>query len=122
MKIVSFGEVLWDVYENEDYIGGAPFNFSVHVNILGHEVYFVSAVGRDSRGDLGLLSISNYDLTTKYITRVKHCPTGYVDVTIGIDGFPAYNIHRPAAYDFPSLTSEQINDIISFKGIYWIDI
>ena len=39
MKIVSIGEILWDVYKNEEHIGGAPFNFSVHVNRLGHEVY-----------------------------------------------------------------------------------
>ena len=33
-----------------------------------------------------------------------------------MDGLPSYDIHRPAAYDFPLLTSEQINDIISFKA------
>ena len=66
MRIISIGEILWDVYEDEEHIGGAPFNFSVHVNSLGHEVYFISAVGVDSRGGLGLLSISNYDLSTKY--------------------------------------------------------
>ncbi len=115
MRIISIGEILWDVYEDEEHIGGAPFNFSVHVNSLGHEVYFISAVGADSRGDLGLLSISNYDLSTKYISRVKNYPTGYVDVTIGMDGLPSYDIRRPAAYDFPSLTSTQINDIISLK-------
>ena len=93
MRIISIGEILWDVYEDEEHIGGAPFNFSVHVNSLGHEVYFISAVGVDSRGGLGLLSISNYDLSKNYISRVKNYPTGYVDVTIGIDGFPSYNIH-----------------------------
>ena len=115
MRIISIGEILWDVYEDEEHIGGAPFNFSVHVNSLGHEVYFISAVGVDSRGGLGLLSISNYDLSTKYISSVKNYPTGYVDVTIGMDGLPSYDIRRPAAYDFPSLTSTQINDIISLK-------
>ena len=60
MRIISIGEILWDVYENEEFIGGAPFNFSVHANRLGHEVYFISAVGKDTRGDSALLCISDY--------------------------------------------------------------
>jgi len=115
MHIISIGEILWDVYENEEHIGGAPFNFSVHANHLGHEVYFISAVGKDRQGDHVFECISDYGLSTKYISRVKNYPTGYVDVTIGMDGLPSYDIHRPAAYDFPSLTSEQINDFNSFK-------
>lgn len=115
MRIISIGEILWDVYENEEYIGGAPFNFSVHANRLGHEVYFISAVGEDKRGEKALQYIHDYDLPTKFVKKVKGHPTGYVDVTIGIDSYPSYNIHRPVAYDFPSLTSKQINDIISFQ-------
>ena len=45
MRIINIGEILWDVYGDEEHIGGASFNFSVHVNSLGHEVYFISAVG-----------------------------------------------------------------------------
>ena len=115
MHIISIGEILWDAYENEEYIGGAPFNFSVHFNRLGHEVYFISAVGKDRQGDHILECISDHGLSTKYINRVKNYPTGFVDVKIDMDGLPSYDIHRPAAYDFPSLTSKQINDINSFK-------
>ena len=54
MRIISVGEILWGVYENVEHIGGAPFNFSVHANRLGHKVYFISAVGEDDRGDCAL--------------------------------------------------------------------
>ncbi len=30
MKILSFGEIIWDVYEDKKCIGGAPFNFAAH--------------------------------------------------------------------------------------------
>jgi hypothetical protein len=50
MTIVSIGEVLWDVFEEGEKLGGAPFNFSVHASRLGHRVVFVSAVGHDARG------------------------------------------------------------------------
>ena len=52
MRIISIGETLWDGHKDEEYTGGAPFDISVHLNILGHEVYFISAVGSDLRGDL----------------------------------------------------------------------
>jgi len=115
LKIISIGEILWDVYENKEYIGGAPFNFSVHTNRLGHEVYFISAVGEDARGDCALQYIFDYGLSTKYINRVKYYPTGYVDVSKDKDGQPTYVIHHPAAYDYPSLTTDQIKDITSFE-------
>ena len=115
MRIISIGEVLWDVYENEEHIGGAPFNFSVHSMRLGNEVYFISAVGEDGRGERALRCITDYGLSTKFISRVKDYPTGHVGVNKDKGGRPSYIIYRPAAYDFPSLTSEQINDIFSFQ-------
>ena len=30
MNVLSFGEVLWDVYPDNKYIGGAPLNFAAH--------------------------------------------------------------------------------------------
>ena len=114
MNIVSIGEILWDVYENEEHIGGAPFNCSVHLKKLGHQVYFISSVGNDKRGLNALKYIQNNDITTKFVQQVNCYPTGYVEVKTGVDGSASYIIHRPMAYDFPSLTSEQLNDIISF--------
>ena len=115
MKILSIGEVLWDRYINDEYIGGAPFNFSVNANRLGHKVYFISAVGDDKRGREILRYIYENGLSRKFIHKVENYPTGYVDVIIDDDGLPTYSIHRPAAYDFPLLNSEQVNDIISFQ-------
>ena len=50
MRIVAIGEVLWDVFEDSEKLGGAPFNFAVNAMRLGHDVDFVSAVGDDARG------------------------------------------------------------------------
>ena len=80
MRIISIGEILWDVYEDEEHIGGAPFNFSVYVNSLGHEVYFISAVGDDGKGRQLLKQITNYGLTTKFINKIPDYPTGYVNI------------------------------------------
>ena len=50
MKILSIGEILWDVIGGEDHLGGAPFNFAVHSARLGHDSWLLSAVGDDERG------------------------------------------------------------------------
>ena len=56
MRIVSIGEVLWDVIGGSEYLGGAPLNFAAHAHKLGHEVYLLSAVGEDERGKRALLA------------------------------------------------------------------
>ena len=45
MRIVSIGEVLWDVIGDKEYLGGAALNFAAHAARLGHTVFFVSAIG-----------------------------------------------------------------------------
>ena len=50
MRIVSIGEILWDVIGQAEHLGGAPLNFAAHAHKLGHEVFLVSAVGDDERG------------------------------------------------------------------------
>ena len=37
MKYLVFGEVLWDVYPNKKYIGGAPLNFAAHLALRNKE-------------------------------------------------------------------------------------
>ena len=49
--VLSFGEVLWDLFPDSRVIGGAPFNFAAHRSKLGAEVSFVSAVGQDELGE-----------------------------------------------------------------------
>ena len=47
MKLLSFGEVLWDVYPDARFIGGAPMNVAAHMAKQGHDSYLLSAVGND---------------------------------------------------------------------------
>ncbi len=115
MKIVSIGEVLWDVIGSAEHLGGAPFNFAAHARKLGHEVLFVSAVGTDARGQRILERMAGLGLSTRFVTRVKDYPTGTVTVTLDGMGQPSYVIHRPAAYDFPQLSQTDLEAIFSPK-------
>lgn len=99
MRLISIGEVLWDVIGGKEHLGGALLNLSVHALRLGHDVSLVSAVGADRRGDRALEAMSGLGLSIGCIQRSAEWPTGIVTVTVGADGQPDFEIHRPAAYD-----------------------
>jgi fructokinase len=113
MKMISIGEVLWDVIGREEHLGGAPFNFSVHASRLGHHVQFVSAVGRDARGDRVIDKMAEMGLSTRYLRRIDGQPTGTVAVSLDTSGQPQFIIHRPAAYDFVELSGADLDELFS---------
>lgn len=113
MKIVSIGEVLWDVIGDKEHLGGAPFNFAAHARKLGHEVLFVSAVGYDERGDRVLECMAQMGLSTRFVRRAEGFPTGIASVTLDATGQPTFCIERPAAYDFPELSPADLEELLS---------
>jgi fructokinase len=113
MKIVSFGEVLWDILPSTEHLGGAPFNFAWHAHNLGHEVCFVSVVGNDQRGSQALEQMADLGLSTRFVRRVSDYPTGTVTVALDSVGLPQYVIHRPAAYDFPALGPAEFDALLN---------
>lgn len=104
MRILALGEILWDVIGEEEYLGGATFNFSAHAARLGADVELVSAVGKDDRGRRALELAQQLGVSTARIREVE-AATGWVSVRLSA-GQPDYTIHRPAAYDFASLSDE----------------
>ncbi len=113
MKIVSIGEVLWDVIGDQEHLGGAPFNFAAHARMLGHDVHFVSAVGCDERGARVLERMVQMNLSTRFVRRVEGFPTGIASVMLDAKGQPSFRIGHPAAYDFPELTATDLEELLS---------
>jgi fructokinase len=116
VQLASLGEILWDLIDGKELLGGATFNFSVQLSRLGHEVSFISAVGDDDRGRRALESAARFGISTKYIRTVKDAPTGTVSVTVDAQGQPSYVLHRPAAYDFAALPSEALDPDWIYHG------
>ncbi|MEJ2618095.1 MAG: PfkB family carbohydrate kinase [Ignavibacteriaceae bacterium] len=50
-QISSIGEILFDVFDEEEKIGGAPFNFIYHIIKLTGEGNFISRIGNDNLGN-----------------------------------------------------------------------
>jgi len=100
VKLLSIGEILWDLIGDERHLGGAPFNLAVQARKLGHEVAFVSAVGEEELGRAARAEAERRGIGSAYIAAVREAATGTVTVALDAEGQPAFTIHRPAAYDF----------------------
>ena len=119
MRIVSIGEVLWDLIGDKEYLGGAALNFSAHAARLGHDVFFVSAVGEDERGQRVLRRMAELGLSTRYVRKIPSYPTGLVTVELNSAGVPRFTLHHPAAYDAPELTDGELAELLTPKPA-WI--
>ncbi len=99
MKIISVGEILWDVFDDSEFLGGAPLNFSANLQRLGHSVKLFSGVGSDPRGNRALERMRALGLTTQLVQQVVDRPTGTAAVTTDSSGSATFVIERPAAFD-----------------------
>jgi fructokinase len=99
MRVWSIGEVLWDVFPDQERFGGAPLNVCANLQRMGDSATLFSAVGDDERGRLALAKMSALGLDTGHVRVVDTVPTGVSVVRMGEDGEPGYEIPRPAAFD-----------------------
>ena len=111
VRIVSVGEILWDVIGENEYLGGAPLNFAAHAQKLGHEVYPLSAVGADKRGQKAIQMLKSRGMSTQFIQVLGDQPTGTAEVELDMAGKPTFGIVRPVAYDFVDLTDHELTQI-----------
>ena len=98
MKVLAYGEVLFDVVGMKEEIGGAPFNFSAHMARLGAKVELMSAVGKDDRGAQVRKYLQKYRVPDRLLAETEY-PTGVCQVTLNAQGVPSYELVKPAAWD-----------------------
>jgi fructokinase len=99
IKAVAFGEILWDVFENEKKIGGAPLNVALRMKSLGCEVSMISGVGHDEDGRAILHEVETLGIDTNTVSQSETYPTGLVKVTLDKSGSATYEIEYPSAWD-----------------------
>jgi fructokinase len=119
VRIVSIGEIIWDVVAPSEYLGGAPLNFAAHAHKLGHEVYLLSAVGDDERGQRALEGLKKCGISTDFVQVAAGKRTGTAEVELDTDGKPMFRIIRPAAYDFVDLSTDVVKRIAKVRP-QWI--
>ena len=96
--IVGLGEVVWDLFENnERRLGGAPANVAFHATALGNRGAVASRVGDDMLGREAsrLLEERGLDLGAMQVDPQR--PTGTVSVRLSA-GQPSYTIDARGAW------------------------
>src|SRR3954471_11853755 len=97
LSVLAFGEILWDIIDGQEYLGGAPLNFSAHVIKCGGRSAIVSAVGNDELGDKAIRNLTTLSVDSSFVQRNENKPTGTVDVFLS-HGQPDYDIHEDVAF------------------------
>jgi fructokinase len=97
-RLVSWGEVLWDLFPEGPRLGGAPANVAYHLAALGADVALISRVGDDARGRAAVaqLAAAGVDVSGVQVHRAR--PTGAVGVEL-VAGEARYSFHPDCAWE-----------------------
>ena len=116
--VVGMGEALWDVLPDGKKIGGAPANFAFHAGQAGMDSRVVSAVGNDALGEEALATLEGKGLNIEAVARVDF-PTGVVNVSLGEQGIPQYDICEGVAWDNSPFTPTLANLASQAQAVCW---
>ncbi len=108
-KIVAFGELIWDVFQDGKKMGGAPVNLVYRVNALGDEGYLLSRVGSDEAGNEALQMLNKLHVTDRFVQVDPVFHTGLAKVKVGSEGRPDYQIESDLAFDHIETTREYLS-------------
>lgn len=111
LSIVTFGEVLWDIFPAHKKIGGAPLNVSLRMNSLGVNTTMISRVGDDDNGKDIISFLNNQNISSNSIQVGEEYKTGVVNVMINEKGNASYDILYPSSWDKIALTNEMIEKV-----------
>ncbi|AKB75007.1 Fructokinase [Methanosarcina lacustris Z-7289] len=99
MKVLTFGEALFDIIEGSAHLGGAPLNLAAHLAKLGAKPAVLTAVGRDKLGKILISRAKEMGVDTSYILIDDKRPTGTVTVKLEDEGIPLFAINEGVAWD-----------------------
>lgn len=120
MNILSFGDIIWDVYPEKSCIGGAMLNFAAHIAKSGADSFLMSSVGNDALGKDALDKLKQFNVNTKYISTNKELPTGQCRVTLDENAVPSFCLLDDVAYDEIKVSSDALGenfDAIAFGSV-----
>jgi fructokinase len=117
--VLVIGEILFDVFENEKRVGGAPFNFAYHLKNLGFPARCISRIGNDALGKeiLNILVQRHFDIDEIQIDDKRD--TGTVIVQLSTSGNPTFHINTDVAYDYINYLPKEHSYLIDKADIIY---
>ncbi len=108
-RLICFGETLWDVLPQCEFLGGAPLNVASHAAHLGLDARLVSRVGADNRGHRALAEIERRGVSTALVQVDPTLPTGIAEATLDAGGSANYRFPAPCAWDALEATAAAVD-------------
>lgn len=124
-KILVFGELLYDVYDDIAVIGGAPFNYSVQLSRLiskEDNLKFITALGKDDFSKDAIKFIENENIDSSLIQILDNYETGKATVFMDEDKVPDYIIHENVAWDNIEYNSDIENILKEKYDLFYFNI
>lgn len=108
-SIAIFGEVLFDQFpDNQQVLGGAPFNVAWHLQAFGASPCFISRVGNDAKATVIKNAMQTWGMDLNQLQIDNEHSTGVVQVAFN-NGEPSYDIVANQAYDFIAADDLDLN-------------
>ncbi|MBD0825391.1 carbohydrate kinase family protein [Aestuariibaculum marinum] len=127
IKFASYGEILFDVFNDRKKIGGAPLNLALRIKSFGFPVSMISAIGNDDNGVSLTNYIKNENIDINGISTTENYATGIVNVTLDCKGSATYSIQHPVAWDKIEITPTirkivETSDVLLFGSLACRDL
>lgn len=110
-KVVTIGEILWDVFPEGAKAGGSSMNVALNLHKQGIECGFISAVGDDDNGKALVSFLSDNDFATDLIQTTTDLPTSTVVVRLNENNQATYTITQPVAWDDIKVTTQNTDAV-----------
>ncbi len=102
--VVGIGEILWDIYREDRYLGGAPTNVAIHATQLGDQGIIVSRIGNDGMGEELIRVLKKKKVVTDYLQIDRKKGTGSVHISLSVSGEPHFYCTDDVAFDYLQFT------------------
>lgn len=118
-SICAFGEVLFDDYEDYKKIGGAPFNYTYHLNKLSFDTHLVSRIGNDMDGAEIILTLKRNSIPHEFVQVDEQHKTGLVVVKLNKEKVPEFKILLDRAYDHIELDDKVLDHVLNNTSLLY---
>lgn len=117
--VAGIGEILWDVLDDGEKLGGAPVNFAFHVSALGGVGIPISTVGDDDRGRRARSELEGRGIRTEAVSLDPARPTGSVKAEVDGRGVARYTIAEAVAWDHLRLNAAALSLAGELRAVFF---
>ncbi len=110
-KVITIGEILWDVFPEGKKAGGSSMNVALNLHKQGIESRFISAIGKDENGKELVSFLAANHFGTDLIQINDELPTSTVVVQLDENHQATYTIKQPVAWDDIKITAQNITAV-----------